>query len=125
MVNRSIVLTALGCFFAGAVFAVLLFRSGSPSALTGDLDSEWRKASVQFDTRLRERFPPGTPIASLARELQEQGFAPTWYEVGGEYGAVRQEGNFPCSVAARVYWQPGPNSTLASIRGVYREEGCL
>ncbi|MBB5712732.1 hypothetical protein [Sphingomonas xinjiangensis] len=123
--NRSIVLMALGCFFAGAILTLLLWGGGSPPSLTDDLDPDWRKASVQFDTRLRERFPAGTPIASLARELQEQGFGPTWYEVGGEYGAVRHEGNFPCSVAARVYWQPGPNSTLASIRGVYREEGCL
>ncbi|MBB5713142.1 hypothetical protein FHT02_004411 [Sphingomonas xinjiangensis] len=95
MVNRSIVLMALGCFFAGAIFTLLLSGGGPPPSLTDDLDPEWRKATVQFDTRLRERFPAGTTIASLARELQEQGFEPTWYEVGGEYGAVRQEGNFP------------------------------
>ena len=110
---------------AGFVIALWWTTSRATSALTANLDPDWKTASAQFDSRLRGRFPIGTLIWKLSKELESQGFKPTWFEENGEYGAMRDEGSFVCNVAARVYWRSADNRTLSTIRGAYREEGCL
>lgn len=119
----------LAIFLAGTVVGLVVafcwttWRPRSP--LTTDLPPEWKEASALFDKRLRARYPPGTPIWKFTNELEAQGFKPTWFEPGGEYGAKRGEGSVMCNVVARVFWQIGKNDTVSAIRGVYREEGCL
>ena len=124
---------ALGAaMIAGAVVALVIaaaiaavWRPASP--LTSDLPTArgWAAASAAFDDRVRHRFPPGTPLYRFASELDAQGFAPSWYEPDGDYGAVRHESDFPCEIVARIVWRPGPAGQVARIRGSYREEGCL
>jgi hypothetical protein len=110
---------------AGFVIALWWTTSRATSALTANLDPNWKTASAQFDSRLRRRFPVGTPIWKLSNELKSQGFKPTWFAANGEYEAMRDEGSFVCNVAARVYWRSADDRTLSTIRGAYREEGCL
>ncbi|MEX5571580.1 hypothetical protein Q1J52_01430 [Pseudomonas lijiangensis] len=108
------------------IVVVLLWDSvRSPSSLTDGLPPEWNNAAEQFGSRLRTRFPVGMPAEDFIRELNNEGFKPTWFVSGGYYGAVRKEGSIPCRVSARVYWRLGPGDTLAFVGGDYREEGCL
>lgn len=113
------------CALLLAVAVWALWRP--PSALTHDLsvDQGWAAASATFDARVRRRFPPGTPLWQFASELEAEGFAPSWYEVGGDYGAVRREDDFPCVIVARVTWRPDGARRVASARGSYRREGCI
>ena len=119
----------IGIFAIGLVVGLLAaacwttIRPRSP--LTANLSWNWQESSARFDARVRDRFPLGTPISRFTADLGAEGFKPTWYEIGGEYSAVRDESNVVCNIAARVYWRVGKNDTLAAIRGLYREEGCL
>lgn len=109
----------------GVVIVLMWDSVRTPSFLTKGLPTSWTDASAEFDRRLRVRFPLGMPAGDLIRALHKEGFKPTWFERAGYYGAVKPEGWLPCSVAARVRWQPGPGDTLAYIDGSYQEEGCL
>ncbi|MCQ2996414.1 hypothetical protein NLO95_20120 [Pseudomonas syringae] len=109
----------------GVVIVMMWDSVRSPSFLTDGLPTSWNGASAEFDSRLRARFPLGMPAGDFIRELNKEGFKPTWFESAGYYGAVRREGWIPCRVTARVRWQPGPGDTLAYVDGNYREEGCL
>jgi hypothetical protein len=63
----------------------------------------------------------------MLTELQRQGFSlqPIATVDTDEREAVRQEDNFVCNIAARVYWRTSADGKIVSVRGVYREEGCL
>ncbi|WP_122315242.1 hypothetical protein [Pseudomonas cichorii] len=121
--GKSIALFATG-ITVGVVFTFCWITAQPSAALTQGLPSEWKAASAQFDLRIRERFVIGIPTWQLIEQLKAQGFTPTWYEVDGEYGAMRSEDRFVCRIVARVYWRPGPSGTVVAIRGQYREEGC-
>ena len=122
--TKNAVLYSVG--IAIGIVVVLLWDSvRSPSSLTDGLPHEWNNAAEQFGSRLRARFPVGMPAEDFIRELNSEGFKPTWFVSGGYYGAVRKEGSIPCRVSARVYWRLGPGDTLAFVGGDYREEGCL
>ncbi|MEN1835390.1 hypothetical protein AAIM60_21160 [Pseudomonas lijiangensis] len=122
--TKNAVLYSVG--IAIGIVVVLLWDSvRSPSSLTDGLPREWNNAAEQFGSRLRTRFPVGMPAEDFIRELNSEGFKPTWFVSGGYYGAVRKEGSIPCKVSARVYWRLGPGDTLAFVGGDYREEGCL
>ncbi|SDC84674.1 hypothetical protein SAMN05444678_10695 [Sphingomonas sp. YR710] len=95
------------------------------SPLTENLGHTWAIASSHFDTRIRRRFPIGTAVTKLASELAAEGFVPTWFEENGEHVAVRNEGDFVCNIVAQVYWRADKDDKILSIRGVYRELGCL
>ena len=122
--DRLVAAVAVG-LIVGFAIALWWTTWRGTSALTANLDPNWKTASAQFDSRLHGRFPIGTPIWKLSNELKSQGFKPTWFEENGEYGAMRNEGSFVCNVAARVYWRSADNRTLSAIRGAYHEEGCL
>lgn len=124
LIILSAALFAFG-FIAGLAFAHWAPFTRTPSPLTSNLPSEWNAASAQFDERIKVRFPPGTAVSELIGQLKIQGFEPAWSENGGEESALRNEGNFACNVAARVYWRAEKDGTVSSVRGVYREEGCL
>ena len=121
---RSIAALAISIGFG--FVAVLCWTSARPpSSLTKGLPSGWNDATSQFDTRVRTRFPIGSSAQKLTDGLGAEGFKPTWFETGGEYGAKRDEGSFVCNIAARVFWRVGQNGAVSAIRGTYNEEGCL
>jgi len=109
----------------GAALACLWVFKLPQSSLTADLDRNFDAASAQFDSRVRAEFPIGTPAWKLTNRLEREGFKPTWFLVNQELSAYRSEGNFVCNIAARIYWRPAQDNTIETIRGVYREEGCL
>jgi hypothetical protein len=109
----------------GAALACLWVFNLPQSSLTADLDRNFDAASAQFDSRVRAEFPIGTPAWKLTNRLEREGFKPTWILVNQELSAYRCEGNFVCNIAARDYRRPAQNNTIETIRGVYREEGCL
>ncbi|MGA7713656.1 MAG: hypothetical protein WCA81_17290 [Rhizomicrobium sp.] len=45
--------------------------------LTAGLDGGWDTINSDFDTRVRVRFPIGSPEVEMARELQREGFIRT------------------------------------------------
>jgi hypothetical protein len=98
------------------------------STLTADLGGgTWSELTRKFDARLRQRFPLGVPESVLTRELAQQGFdRVAWRGPDGtEAVAERHEGDFACDIAARVYWRADAAGHVRSLRGEYREAGCL
>jgi hypothetical protein len=116
----------LGCMSAFlALGATHLLGQGS-SMLTRDLPGEWTKGSAEFDRRLRERFPIGTPYEDFIRELVAQNFQPQWPDPQSSWWEVsRDESSFVCNIKARVYFRVDLDGKLSSISGKRREEGCL
>lgn len=121
----KIIVFLLAGMAIGATLASLWIVRLPQSSLTADLDSNFDAASAQFDSRVRAEFPIGTPAWKLTNRLEREGFKPTWFVVDQELSAYRSEGSFVCNIAARVYWRPAQDNTIETIRGVYREEGCL
>ena len=84
--------------------------------------------SAELDRRVRESFPIGSAMSQVEAKLENQGFYPSikgGLAMRGETFRVRREDKFPCDQAAYVYWRADGNERLTSIRGDYREEGCL
>jgi hypothetical protein len=123
-IAKGVAIFAIG-IVVGLAMALWWATTRPRSLLTTGLYPDWKVNAAQFDVRVRARFPVGTPASMLVKQLEAEGFAPTWFEANGEYGAERYEGDFVCNVAARVYWRVGQNAKLTAIRGIYREEGCL
>lgn len=111
--------------FVGLAIAIWWVVANPPSPLTKGLSSDFKAASVQFDQRVRARFPVGTTSWDLVRTLEAEGFRATWFEANGEYGAKRSESDFPCTINAQIYWRGGQNGVVTAIRGTYGENGCL
>ncbi|WP_349970081.1 hypothetical protein [Pseudomonas caspiana] len=109
----------------GVVIVLMWDSVRSSSYLTDGLRTAWNGAPAEFESRLHARFPLGMPAGDMIRELNKEGFKPTWFEGAGYYGAVRREGWIPCRVTARVRWQLGPDDRLAYIDGNYQGQGCL
>ncbi len=95
--------------------------------LTAGLLGEWGAISTKFDSRIKAIFPVGSSEAEMGAKLQKQGFnRQDWQSsVEQEHTAMRREDRFPCNQAAYVYWHADAEGRLTSIKGAYREEGCL
>lgn len=97
--------------------------------LTTGLPSEWSKMSLEFDRRLKQQFPIGTSEEAMINELKSQGFVrDDWaYQVPNhqEALALRSENDFVCNKGAFVYWRSDNSGKIISVRGEYREMGCL
>lgn len=102
----------------------------SNSTLTARLGGQtWEASSKEFDRRVKARFPVGTAESTMTLELRRQGFRrQDWsYEKhdDDEATAFRSENNFVCNQGAFVYWRADAAGNITTIRGEYRELGCL
>jgi hypothetical protein len=100
------------------------------AALTDALGGQtWEASSKEFDRRVKARFPAGTAERAMTLELRRQGFKrQDWsYEKHGEDEATafRSENNLVCQQGAFVYWRADAAGKIETIRGEYRELGCL
>lgn len=98
-----------------------------PTSLTVNLSGSRRDVSSEFDRRVKARFPIGSTVSEMGASLHRQGFSrQDWSSsVEREHVAIRREDNFVCKQIAYVYWHDDGENHLTSIRGVYRDEGCL
>ena len=121
--------TALGTLAATTVIFAFSFTKTPDrpqSALTANLSGGWDAANREFDRRIKARFPLGSTVDQLIANLSEQGFVAEWPDARfNEYAAYSDVGNWVCNIGAHVYWTVGENGRIRSIRGMYREEGCL
>ena len=102
-------------------------KPGAP--LTAGLQGKWADMSAQFNRRVQQRFPVGSPEQAMTDELRREGFVrEDWaYQVRNSQGAVaiRYEPNFVCNQGAIVSWRADPEGHITSIHGEYREMRCL
>jgi hypothetical protein len=99
-----------------------------PAPLTAGLGGgPWSEITARFDARLHKRFPAGTTESALTSELAHEGFRQTDWggATGTEHQAERREDTFACNIAARVFWRADAAGRVQSLRGEYREAGCL
>lgn len=98
--------------------------SGREPEIGRGLPSAHRAADQEFDRRVRERFPVGTPMAEVERELVRQGFSSTPFreeatsaEGGPGLHFDMQAAGFPC----RDRWQVVAHGTEAveGVRGTF------
>lgn len=82
-----------------------------------------------FDRRVKARFPVGSAESAVTGELRRQGFARNdWTYAKSddeEASAYRSENNIACNIGAFVYWRTDARGAITTIRGEYREMGCL
>ena len=99
------------------------------SVLTEQLSGPWDQVSKEFDRRVKAAFPIGTAESAMTLALRRQGFERqdwTFRKTGNdEAQAFRSENNWVCNQGAFVYWRSDEAGNIASIRGEYRELGCL
>jgi hypothetical protein len=112
-----------------AIIWVVAEKDKKPDApLTAELKgATWAEESAAFERRLRIRFPTGSGEQLMSRELRRQGFKQVDWggATGVEHEAERREDDFVCNRAAYVFWRADASGQLTSVRGEYREEGCL
>lgn len=90
--------------------------------LAADLPRNYPADMTEFDRRVRERFPIGTPEATLRRTLERQGFRP-WdpaYGTNGQqqFGADYSRSGFPCDRLWRVTWR-SEGGAVAEVKGIF------
>jgi len=102
-------------------------KAQPPAALTVDLSGERQTVSGEFDQRIKASFPIGSAVSAMGVTLQNQGFfRQDWSSsVEREHVAMRREDSFSCNRSAYIYWHDDGADQLTSIRGAYRDEGCL
>ncbi len=98
-----------------------------PAALTTGLQGRWEVIDGEFQRRVVDRFPIGSPEVDLAMELGREGFSRQDRAVSSadEHKAARREDNFVCKVAAYVTWRADSDGRLTAVGGHYGNEGCL
>jgi len=111
---------------AAAALAVLAGGTGiaqttSPSerhelpALAKDLPSDVEAADSVFESRIRNRFPAGTPEQEVVQTLAGQGFS-----IAPEGNvATFEDSNVVCRLIWRVSWQTDAERKLTWIDAVY------
>lgn len=99
------------------------------SALTEQLSGTWDQVSKEFDRRVKAQFPVGSAESAMTLALRRQGFERqdwTFRKAGDdEARAFRSENNIVCNQGAFVYWRSDEAGAITSVRGEYRELGCL
>jgi hypothetical protein len=116
---RRIVAAAVLCCAAGC--------SDSPVPLTTTLDGSREARTAEFDRRIGERFPVGSPEAVLLAELGRQGFSveDRYVPAGFEHGALRQEHDIVCVNNFEIYWRTDEAARIAAVKGVAYWPTCL
>lgn len=93
-----------------------------PVPLTRDLPQETTARSPAFDTRVKARFPIGTPESAMGLELQSERFQRKDWDSrpSQEHVAERYDGGAQvCNLIARIYWQSNEDGRLTAVRGAY------
>ncbi len=98
--------------------AVFLNRQDDHVPLTTDLGSGWKEIDRNFDARVRQQFPPGSPERVLVAELKRQGFVPTQWTATALRSAAREEHRLPCVYDADVKWE-AREGQITLIEGRY------
>lgn len=81
---------------------------------TGDADvAAFAAISAAFTRRLQDRFPPGTPVSALRKELAEEGFVEE-----GRGTARLEEDGFLCRLLWMVTWE-ADMGVLVSVEGAH------
>jgi hypothetical protein len=88
--------------------AIWFMTSMQPASLTDGLIG-----SVEFDDRVKARFPTGSLERDVMTELRREGFSTE------EGRAVREEQRPPCKKIAVVQWQVDAAGRLTAISGAY------
>lgn len=72
-----------------------------PPEIARGLSREIGRAGVEFDTRLKQRFPPGTAVEDLVAQLTEQGFR---VDLASRRAFISY-GNIACDIEWWVEWR--------------------
>jgi hypothetical protein len=130
-----------------AIVAVLSGCSRFPPIAAG-LSRNFAEGSKEFDRRIHERFPVGSPSANLDSELQRQGFErqlPEYPTDQDLFNKLQREGfknmpnlaadkvrhwlriemsGFPCGAVLQVLWTQDAAGDITAINGSYFDSGC-
>ena len=130
-----------------ATIAVLFGCSRFPPIAAG-LSGNFAEGSQEFDRRVHERFPVGSPSAELLSELQEQGFKlqlPEYPADQALFNKLQREGfknmpnlpadklrhwlrieipGFVCGAVLQVLWTQDAAGDITTINGSYGDSGC-
>jgi hypothetical protein len=123
----AILLVVTAFLTAGGVLLAVWVRANDPDLppLLTNLGGTWDEASATFTTRLRHRYPPGTPETRLRTDLAVDGFRLTWRQPYNGYEADLQWTQFPCGMRASVTWRTDMHRRITDVRSRYQETGCL
>jgi hypothetical protein len=130
-----------------ATVVVLCGCSRFPPIAAG-LSRNYAEGSKEFDRRVHERFPLGSPSAELVNELQQQGFKKQLPEYPADqalFNKLQREGfknmpnlpadklrhwlrieipGFVCGAVLQVLWTQDAAGGITTISGSYSDSGC-
>ena len=109
------------------VLATLLVVAASPSAcsnsppLIADLPSNISAARLEFDRRVRDRFPVGSRQADIERELINEGFVSSPRPTGSAYAQIYSldRSDLVCRRDWQVAWSADETQRVIAIEGAY------
>jgi hypothetical protein len=117
-VNFILILVSIKLFFE----VNNLFRK-KPELLEKITTNTISEIEIQFNNLVQEKFPIGLSEIELTRELDKQGFSPTWpYE--NQHNAFFETFNIACRFSWWIIWEVDEHGNIAEINGDYRDS-CL
>jgi|GEM_PF-2727661 len=78
--------------------------------------------SQEFDARIRERFPIGSPEEHLVSYLAAEGFAPEWRQRNEANASILVHAGLICEKSVRVFWRSDPAGLLTEVNGSYESQ---
>jgi hypothetical protein len=138
-----------GLAFAAILATVtVLYGCSRPPPIAAGLSRNFAEGSKEFDRRVHERFPVGSPSAELVSALQQQGFkkqVPEFPVDQALLNKIQREGfknmpnlpadkvqhwlrmeisGFICGAVLQVLWTQDAAGYITTIKGSYGDSGC-
>lgn len=113
---KSFILMACFCAMTSAC-------SGQPPPIASGLNTNWDPHGIEFDNRLKQKFPVGSDTKFLIQELLEQGFktdAKIDHPDGEGFTALYEMRDIACRQSWIVSWSSS-SGKITSVSGHSRQ----
>jgi hypothetical protein len=119
MISLMRALFALLLAMGVAVLAIYVSEPRGP-AITLDMPNNVTEAKAEFQRRVEAKYPIGMAEPALVSQLTQAGF-----ELRPGYRTAHYSRSATiCSLHWEIFWEPGADEAVTSIRGDYYES-CL
>ena len=117
---RRAIWSASALLLATVSFGAGRFSSYRPlPGIIATLPGDESDFSLEFDGRIRERFPIGSSEDKLVDFLSSENFFPDWRRRDRPNASFFVQSGLICQKIIRVFWRADATGVLTDVRGSY------